>query len=133
MADTPTISTPARRTASRPDVQDRAVPRTRAGRAARDVRSSMPVLAQLVQLPAAWMVERRGDRRPITVWSSLGRMFWLIPQPALSKNQSSRRTLPLSSNAVMRPASRRVSLPCAMTFTLAGRAAGSDERPKLFP
>src|SRR5690348_11834535 len=41
--------------------------------------SAMPVLAQLVQLPAAWMVERRGDRRPITVWSSLGRLFWVVP------------------------------------------------------
>ncbi len=41
--------------------------------------TAMPVLAQLVQLPAAWMVERRGDRRSITVWSSLGRLFWLVP------------------------------------------------------
>ena len=45
MADTPTISTSARRTASRSDVQDETVPRTRAGRTVRDVRLSMPVLA----------------------------------------------------------------------------------------
>jgi MFS family permease len=41
--------------------------------------TALPVLAQLVQLPAAWMVERRGDRRAIAVWSSLGRLFWLVP------------------------------------------------------
>lgn len=41
--------------------------------------TALPVLAQLVQLPAAWMVERRGDRRRLTVWSSMGRQFWLVP------------------------------------------------------
>ena len=45
--------------------------------------TALPVLAQLVQLPAAWMVERRGDRRAITVWSSLGRLFWLVPVAVL--------------------------------------------------
>ncbi|MGI8587860.1 MAG: MFS transporter [Chloroflexia bacterium] len=41
--------------------------------------TSLPVLTQLVQLPAAWMVEHRGNRRALTVWSSLGRLFWLVP------------------------------------------------------
>jgi MFS family permease len=41
--------------------------------------TALPVLAQLVQLTGAWIVERRGERRGIAVSSSLGRAFWILP------------------------------------------------------
>ncbi|HUS13708.1 MAG TPA: MFS transporter [Chloroflexia bacterium] len=40
---------------------------------------ALPVLTQLVQLPAALLIERHGDRRAITVRSSLGRLLWIVP------------------------------------------------------
>ena len=40
---------------------------------------ALPVVAQLLQLFAAWWVERRGNRRFIVVSSSLGRVLWIIP------------------------------------------------------
>jgi MFS family permease len=41
--------------------------------------TAIPVAAALLQLPAAWLVERLGDRRTITVRSSLGRLLWIVP------------------------------------------------------
>jgi MFS family permease len=41
--------------------------------------TALPVLSQLVQLPAAWLIERLGNRKAITFWGGLGRQFWLIP------------------------------------------------------
>ncbi|MDQ2806511.1 MAG: MFS transporter [Chloroflexota bacterium] len=45
--------------------------------------SVLPVVTGLLQLPAAWLVERSGKRRAITVWASLGRLLWLVPAALL--------------------------------------------------
>ncbi len=45
--------------------------------------SALPVVAGLLQLPAAWLVERQGHRRKITVWASLGRVLWVVPAALL--------------------------------------------------
>lgn len=41
--------------------------------------AALPVVGALVQLPAAWWIERSGKRRRAAVIGSLGRQFWLIP------------------------------------------------------
>lgn len=41
--------------------------------------AALPVIGALVQLPAAWWIERHGSRRRLTVIGSLGRLFWLVP------------------------------------------------------
>jgi MFS family permease len=43
------------------------------------VLAAMPVLGALMQFPAAWWIERYGDRRRISVLGSLGRVLWLVP------------------------------------------------------
>mgnify|MGYP001793178500 CR=1 FL=1 len=43
----------------------------------------LPVVTGLLQLPAAWLVERSGKRRAITVWASLGRLLWIVPAALL--------------------------------------------------
>ncbi len=40
---------------------------------------AMPVIGALMQFPAAWWIERFGDRRGVAVVGSLGRQMWLIP------------------------------------------------------
>jgi MFS family permease len=39
----------------------------------------MPVIGALMQFPAAWWIERFGDRRRVAVVGSLGRQIWLVP------------------------------------------------------
>ena len=40
---------------------------------------AMPLIGALVQIPAAWWIERHGDRRRLAVLGSLGRLLWLVP------------------------------------------------------
>lgn len=40
---------------------------------------ALPVLGALMQFPAAWWIERHGDRRRVSVLGTLGRQLWLIP------------------------------------------------------
>ncbi|HMA36700.1 MAG TPA: MFS transporter [Chloroflexia bacterium] len=62
--------------------------------------SALPVVTQLVQLPAALLIERHGARRTITVWSSLGRLFWLVPVGVLFVPLSTEWRLGLSLLAI---------------------------------
>ncbi len=41
--------------------------------------AALPVVGALVQVPAAWWIQRHGSRRRLTVIGSLGRQFWLVP------------------------------------------------------
>ncbi len=41
--------------------------------------AALPVMGALAQVPAAWWIERHGNRRRLAVIGSLGRQFWLIP------------------------------------------------------
>ena len=43
------------------------------------VLAALPVLGTLIQLPAAWWVERTGKRRRLAVAGSLGRQLWIVP------------------------------------------------------
>ncbi len=40
---------------------------------------ALPLVGSLVQIPAAWWIERRGERRRIALIGSLGRLLWLVP------------------------------------------------------
>jgi MFS family permease len=54
--------------------------------------TAMPTLLQPMQLLSAWLMERQGARKPLTVAGSLGRFFWLllIPLPYLPWGTSER-------------------------------------------
>ncbi len=45
--------------------------------------AALPVMGALAQFPAAWWIERHGNRRQLAVIGSLGRQFWLIPAALL--------------------------------------------------
>ncbi len=40
---------------------------------------ALPLVGSLVQIPAAWWIEQRGQRRRIAIIGSLGRLLWLVP------------------------------------------------------
>jgi MFS family permease len=50
-----------------------------AGSFALGILAAMPVIGALMQFPAAWWIERTGERRRLSVIGSLGRQLWLIP------------------------------------------------------
>lgn len=45
--------------------------------------AALPVLGSLIQFPAAWWIERYGDRRRLSTLGSLGRLLWLVPAALL--------------------------------------------------
>lgn len=50
-----------------------------AGSFALGMLAAMPVIGALMQFPAAWWIERTGERRRLSVIGSLGRLLWLAP------------------------------------------------------
>ena len=40
---------------------------------------ALPVMGALVQIPAAWWIERHGQRKRLAIVGSLGRLLWFVP------------------------------------------------------
>ena len=50
-----------------------------AGSFALGILGAMPVFGSLVQVPAAWWIEQKGERKRLALFGSMGRLLWVVP------------------------------------------------------